>query len=91
MVTVILGLAAGLAAVLFHLAIHLIYHQGLERLTQASLPTFLIGSFLLVTVTSGISGWLLTRFYPDAAGSGIPQLKLAFWKDFGYVPWGSSG
>lgn len=86
-VTVILGLAAGLAAVLFHLAIHAIYQQGLERLTQAPLSTFLIGSFLIVTTTSAISGWLLTRFCPDAAGSGIPQLKLAFWKDFGYVPW----
>jgi len=86
-VTVVLGLAAGLAAVLFHLAIHLIFHQGLERLAEASIPTFLIGSFLIVAATSAISGWLLTRFCPDAAGSGIPQLKLAFWKDFGYVPW----
>jgi len=86
-VTVILGLAAGLAAVLFHLAIHLIYNQGLERLTHATLPVFLAGSFLIVACTSAIAGWLLTRFCSDAAGSGIPQLKLAFWKDFGYVPW----
>src|SRR5207249_1545042 len=86
-VTVMLGLAAGLAAVLFHLAIHAIYQHGLERLMRASLPAFLTGSFLIVASTSAISGWLLTRFCPDAAGSGIPQLKLAFRKDFGYVPW----
>lgn len=86
-VTVILGLAAGLAACLFHLAIHVIYYQGLERLAHASLLTFLLGSFLIVTITSAISGWLLTRFCSEAAGSGIPQLKLAFWKDFGYVRW----
>lgn len=85
--TVVLGLVAGLAAVLFHLAIHFVYHQGLERLTHASLPVFLTGSLLVVATTSALSGWLLTRFSPDAAGSGIPQLKLAFWKDFGYVPW----
>ena len=36
--------------------------------------------------TSLMVGWLLTSFCPEAAGSGIPQLKLAFWKDFGYVP-----
>jgi len=30
---------------------------------------------------------LLNRFAPEASGSGIPQLKLAFWKDFGVVPW----
>ncbi len=86
-VTVLLGLSAGLAAVLFHLVIHFIYQQGLERLTHQSLPAFLLGSFLIVTGTSAAAGWLLTRFCPDAAGSGIPQLKLAFWKDFGYVPW----
>jgi len=85
--TLILGLAAGLAAVLFHLTIHLIYSQGLERLSHQSLRNFLIGSFLIVAVTSGLSGWLLTRYCIDAAGSGIPQLKLAFWKDFGYVSW----
>jgi hypothetical protein len=22
----------------------------------------------------------------DAAGSGIPQLKIAFWRDFGFLP-----
>ncbi len=86
-VTVILGLAAGLAAVLFHMAIHFIYQNGLEALTHRSRTTFLVGSFLIVAGTSAVSGWLLTRFCPDAAGSGIPQLKLAFWKDFGYVPW----
>lgn len=85
--TIILGLAAGLIAVLFHLAIHSIYHHGLESLSHGPLPRFLIGSFLIVTGTSAVAGWLLTRFCPDAAGSGIPQLKVAFWKDFGVVPW----
>jgi CIC family chloride channel protein len=85
--TVILGLAAGLAAVLFHLAIHAIYSRGIEALTFKSRGTFLVGSFIIVAGTSAISGWLLTRFCSDAAGSGIPQLKLAFWKDFGFVPW----
>lgn len=36
--------------------------------------------------TSLISGWLLTHFCKEAAGSGIPQVKLAFWKDFGVIP-----
>jgi CIC family chloride channel protein len=86
-VTVILGLAAGLAAVLFHLAIHFFYLHGLEALTRRSRTTFLAGSFLLVAGTAAASGWLLTQFCPAAAGSGIPQVKLAFWKDFGYIPW----
>ncbi len=30
---------------------------------------------------------MLNSFCREASGSGIPQLKLAFWKDFGVVPW----
>ncbi|MBL9203742.1 MAG: chloride channel protein [Opitutaceae bacterium] len=86
-VTVLLGLAAGLAAVLFHLAIHFVYQNGIEALTHRSRGAFLIGSFVLLAGTSALSGWLLTRFCPEAAGSGIPQVKLAFWKDFGFIPW----
>ncbi len=86
-VTMILGIVAGLVAVLFHLSIHWIYQHGLESLAQSSRLNFLLGSFALVAGTSATAGWLLTRFCPEAAGSGIPQLKLAFWKDFGYVPW----
>ena len=41
---------------------------------------------MLILGTSLISGWLLNSFCTDAAGSGIPQLKAAFWKNFGYVP-----
>jgi len=81
------GLAAGLVAVAFHLGIHYLYANGIERLARASLPTFLLGSLLLVTGTSAVAGWLLGSFCREAAGSGIPQLKAAFWKDFGWVPW----
>src|SRR5688572_18966094 len=86
-VTVILGVTAGLAAVLFHLAIHFVYRHGLEELMHRSRGVFLVGSFLLLAGTSALTGWLLTRFCPEAAGSGIPQVKLAFWRDFGYIPW----
>ena len=37
--------------------------------------------------TAMIGGILLTHFCPEAAGSGIPQAKAAFWKDFGVIPW----
>ena len=40
----------------------------------------------MVATSLGV-GVLLNVFCPIAAGSGIPQLKLAFWKDFGTVPW----
>ena len=81
------GLCAGLAAVTFQVCIRYLYENGILRLSHASIPVFLVGSFLIVGVTSGVSGWLLSVFCPQAAGSGIPQLKVSFWKDFGFVPW----
>lgn len=40
----------------------------------------------VISAVSILSGFLLSKFCPEAAGSGIPQLKLAFWKDFGEAP-----
>jgi CIC family chloride channel protein len=84
--TVCFGLAAGLVAVAFHLTIHTLFEHGIQRLTHESTEVFLIGSFLIIAGTSAISGWLLSAFCPAAAGSGIPQVKLAFWKDMGDIP-----
>ncbi len=84
--TVCFGLAAGLIAVAFHLSIHTLFEHGIQRLTHESTEVFLIGSFLIIGGTSAISGWLLSAFCPAAAGSGIPQVKLAFWKDMGEIP-----
>ncbi len=81
------GVGAGLVAVLFHEAISFVYEQGLGRLAEVSVGTFLLGSFPIMMGTSLVAGWLLNSFCYDARGSGIPQLKVAFWKDFGYVPW----
>lgn len=85
--TCIYGLAAGLAAVAFHLCIEAVYHATYEKFAQWSLREFMLWSFVTIMSTSVFAGWLLTGFCKDAAGSGIPQLKVAFWKDFGYVPW----
>jgi CIC family chloride channel protein len=63
-----------------------LYRLGLVQLSHQSLPTFLVGSFAVIIVSSLLAGWLLNSFCVEAAGSGIPQLKLAFWKDFGLVP-----
>jgi CIC family chloride channel protein len=64
-----------------------LYRLGLLRLSHQSRTTFLIGSFAVIVVSSLLVGWLLSSFCREAAGSGIPQLKLAFWKEFGTVPW----
>ncbi len=80
------GLVAGWIAVIFQLGINFCNQNGLVRLAHGSPSTFLWGSFVLVVGSSLIAGWLLSSFCTAAAGSGIPQLKTSFWKDFGYVP-----
>ena len=78
-VTCCYALAAAIAAVAFQLAITLLYRFGILRLSHFSTATFLIGSFTMVVASSALVGWLLNSFCRDAAGSGIPQLKVAFW------------
>ena len=80
------GVVAGLAAVAFQLAMNCCYRAGIVRLSHCSHTTFLWGSFTVIIGASLISGWLLNSYCADAAGSGIPQLKAAFWKNFGCVP-----
>jgi CIC family chloride channel protein len=64
-----------------------LYRLGLVQLSHQSMTTFLLGSFAVIVTSSLLVGWLLNSFCREAAGSGIPQLKLAFWKEFGTVPW----
>jgi len=84
--TCAVGLTAGVAAVGFQV--------GIDRLSgliygQARWPSpgaFLVGSLVAICVGALLTGFLLNQLCPEAAGSGIPQLKLAFWKDFGNTP-----
>jgi CIC family chloride channel protein len=80
------GLGAGLSAVAFQLGINWFYRLGLLSLAARSKLTFALGSLAITVISALIVGLLLNLACPIAAGSGIPQLKLAFWKDFGTVP-----
>jgi CIC family chloride channel protein len=82
-----LGLSAGLVAVLFSYLTDRIFTNTFGRLADTGRTTFLIGTFATVMTASLVCGWLIAKVCPEAAGSGIPQLKVAFWKDFGAVPW----
>ena len=85
--TCVYGLSAGIIAVAFQWSANAFYKYGLVQLSHQSLPVFLVGSFVALLGTALIVGFLLNRFCREAAGSGIPQLKIAFWKNFGFVPW----
>jgi CIC family chloride channel protein len=70
--TVIIGLLAGLSAVLFTLAIHSV------NLRLFGLDPSVARIILVPTVVSAFSGFLLARYFQDARGSGVPQTEVAF-------------
>ena len=83
--TCIYGLVASLAAVAFQITINWIYAYCLQNPATGDFWHFAWISLASIVVASLIAGWLLFAFCPDAAGSGIPQVKLAYWKEFGFA------
>ena len=81
--TGVLGLLAGLSSVLFMWMVNLVYSRTFLTFAAGSIPVFLLSSLLTIVVTSALVGLLLNVFSPDAAGSGIPQVKSAYWKELG--------
>jgi CIC family chloride channel protein len=76
--TALIGLASGLVAVAFAgcagwLKLHFLFAQA-----HGSLGHFALAAFGLMTGGALAAGWLMHRFAPDAAGSGIPQVKVAY-------------
>ena len=84
--TSVYGLAASIAAVGFELAINWLYVHVFQKPAAAGTGHFLLISLGVIIVASLLTGWLLNSFGPEAAGSGIPQVKVNFWKEFGHAP-----
>jgi CIC family chloride channel protein len=83
----IYGLLGGLAAVAFQKAASVIFSIFWERPSQQMPPgSFALFSLVTILTASIIAGLILTFVSRDAAGSGIPQAKVAFWRDFGFMP-----
>jgi len=86
LLTAILSLMAAGMSVAFLLLTNWLFRSTYLYFATRSLPFFLIASFITITTTSLAAGLLLGKISPEAAGSGIPQLKAAYWKELGYVP-----
>ena len=84
--TCLYGLVASLAAVGFQLAINWVYQRCYKNAAADGFGHFAWISLTVIVASSLLVGWLLNFFCPEAAGSGIPQAKLAFWKEFGFAP-----
>jgi CIC family chloride channel protein len=83
--TGVLSLLAGLSAVLFLFMTNLLFEKTYLAFAGRSTVFFLLASFLVILGTSTLVGLLLNVFSPDAAGSGIPQMKSAYWKELGHL------
>src|SRR6185312_10389580 len=71
----IVGAVAGLLASGFRLALQLAEQHRFAWLLGLSRPMALVMALSVGAVGGGLSVWLVRRFSPEAAGSGIPHLK----------------
>src|SRR5271165_2892749 len=80
------GFFGGLAAVGFQAGIKVLEWVLWTQLSHIATGYFVLASLATILVTSLLAGLLIAFVSRDAAGSGIPQLKIAFWRDFGFLP-----
>lgn len=78
--TIVIGIVAGLAAVLFTVAIeqtsHRLFGLAPSRLRLFSIPP-------LMSIVTGV---LLAKVFPDVRGSGVPQTEAAYHLAGGVIP-----
>jgi CIC family chloride channel protein len=84
--TVTIAIACGLVAVSYHMLIKLISANLIERVIALQGPTR-VAWMLIVPTAGGLAAGLLIYFFaPEARGSGIPQVKIAYTMNYGRVP-----
>lgn len=84
--TLTVGALSGLAAVGFHLAIQMAERLLIEPALDAGGRSWIVLGLLVPVVGGLVSGALLTYVFPDARGSGVPQVKVAYSIEGGQLP-----
>jgi CIC family chloride channel protein len=84
--TILIGVVCGLAAVAFHFAIAFAETLFIGRAMEASGRSWMFWSIVSPVVGGLIGGVLLQYVFPNARGSGIPQVKVAYSSRTGRVP-----
>ncbi len=85
-VTILAGGLCGLAAVAFHLTIGLAEAAMIDRANAAAGHSWIFWTILTPALGGLVAGIGLTYWVPGAAGSGIPQVKVAYALRSGLVP-----
>ena len=83
--TAVLGLTAALISVAFLYCTDFLFRRTFLVFAGRSKAYFAGASLLIILGFSWLVALLLRFVAPDAAGSGIPQLKAAYWKEMGVV------
>jgi CIC family chloride channel protein len=84
--TLVIGVACGLAAVGYHEAIFFVTHRLVDRALAAPGWHWIVWTIATPAAGGAICGLLLRYVFPGARGSGIPQVKIAFASRAGVVP-----
>ena len=84
-VTILAGGLCGLAAVAFHTSIMALEALMIDRANGAHGYTWIAWTIICPAIGGLIAGLGLTYFAPAAAGSGIPQVKVAYTLRAGFV------
>jgi len=82
---ILVGIAGAVCAVLFHHTISAIHHLIWKPLCTGSAENFILVGFFIFLAVGLLNGFLVGSFAPEAAGSGIPQLKVAYRRDRGSI------
>jgi chloride channel protein, CIC family len=84
--TITIAVACGLVAVTYHKLIKLASANMIERAIAMQGPSRAVW-MLVIPIAGGLAAGLLLHFFvPDARGSGIPQVKIAYTMNYGKVP-----
>ncbi|MBD5778479.1 chloride channel protein [Pelagicoccus sp. NFK12] len=82
---ILIGVLSGLSAVAFHQSIHWAEENWIYRVSQ--IPGWMgVAALILLPALGGlVVGFLIKHWAPEAAGSGIPQVKAAYFLKFGRI------
>jgi CIC family chloride channel protein len=84
--TVLSGAICGLVAVAFHVGIGKVEHLVIDRAMAATSPHWIYLTILVPALGGLLVGLGLRYWVPGAVGSGIPQVKVAYALESGWVP-----
>lgn len=82
---ILIGVLSGLSAVAFHQSIAWAEHNWIERVAEIPGWIGVVALVLLPAVGGLFVGFLIKHWAPEAAGSGIPQVKAAYFLKFGRI------